>query len=134
MSTREQIYRAQLKELGIYDPAFEPEISTLADLERDLSKVKKAWRGTVPADAPPGTKPSVLDPHFGLINAMRREILTHREALGLTPKALRRLRGQDVSGPSQKDMMNSLLSGIAERVGAYDAPVSDPDTGEDRHE
>lgn len=127
---REKTYRAQLQELGIYEPAFEPEISTLAQLERELTRAKKAWSAT----APKGGKPSVLDPHYQVICSLRREILTHREALGLTPKALRRLRGQDVSGPSQKDMMNTLLSGIAERVGSYDAPVSDSGTGEGRHE
>lgn len=123
---REQTYREQLQELGIYEKAFEPEISTLAQLERELTRAKKAWSAT----ATEGSKPSMLDPHYDLICSLRREILTHREALGLTPKALRRLRGQDVSGPSQKDLMNTLLSGIAERVGAYDEDVSKSDTGE----
>ena len=124
---REQTYREQLQELGIYEKAFEPEISTLAQLERELTRAKKAWSATVPK----GAKPSMLDPHYDLICSLRREILTHREALGLTPKALRRLRGQTGSdGPSQKDLMNTLLSGIAERVGAYDEGVSKPDTGE----
>lgn len=124
---REQTYRDQLQALGIYEPAFEPEISTLAQLERELTRAKKAWSATVPK----GGKPSVLDPHYQVICSLRREILTHRETLGLTPKALRRLRGQAGSDvPSQKDLMNTLLSGIAERVGAYDEGVSKPDTGE----
>lgn len=126
---REQTYREQLQELGIYEKAFEPEISTLAQLERELTRAKKAWSATVPK----GAKPSMLDPHYDLICSLRREILTHREALGLTPKALRRLRGQTgIDGPSQKDLMNTLLTGIAERVGAYDEDVSKPDTGEAR--
>ena len=53
--TREQIYKEQLQALGIYDPAFDPEIKTLAQLED--------------------------------------KILAHREALGLTPKSLRKLKG-----------------------------------------
>lgn len=124
MATREQVYTEQLKALGIYEPAFAPEISTLAQLERELTRAKKAWSATVP----PGAKPSMLDPLYGVVCNLRREILVHRETLGLTPKALRRLRGQTAAGPSQQDKMSELLTGIAERVAAYG--VSDPDTGE----
>lgn len=87
--TREQIYTEQLKQLDVYDPAFDPEIKTLAQLERRLARVQKAWAAT----APDGGKPSFLDPHYPLIIQLEDKILTHREALGLTPKALRRLKG-----------------------------------------
>lgn len=122
--TREQIYTEQLKDLGIYEPAFDPEIRTLASLERDLTRAKKAWSATVPK----GGKPSLLDPHYAVITNLRREILAHRETLGLTPKALRRLRGQAPAGPSQQDLITAKLSAIADRVGAYDVPVSKLDT------
>lgn len=129
MATREEIYTEQLKALGIYEKAFDPEIKTLASLERDLTRAKKAWSATVPK----GAKPSLLDPHYQVICTLRREILVHRESLGLTPKALRRLRGQGPAGPTQKERMNDLLSVIAERVGGYD-PVSELDTAEAPHE
>ena len=87
--TREQIYRQQLQSLEIYDPAFDPEIKTLAQLERRLTRAQKAWS----ASAPEGGKPSFLDPHYQVVIQLEREILTHREALGLTPKALRKLKG-----------------------------------------
>lgn len=87
--TREQTYREQLQALGIYDPAFDPEIKTLAILERRKTRAEKAWSRT----APPGGKPSFLDPHYQIIVQLEDKILAHREALGLTPKALRRLRG-----------------------------------------
>ena len=87
--SREQIYTDQLKELGVYDPAFDPEIKTLAQLERRLSRAQKAWS----ASAPAGGKPSFLDPHYQVIVHLEDKILVHREALGLTPKALRRLKG-----------------------------------------
>ena len=89
MATREQTYTAQLQELGIYDPAFDPEIRTLAQLERRLTRAQKEWSAT----APPGGKPSFLDPHYQVIVQLEDKILAHREALGLTPKALRRLKG-----------------------------------------
>lgn len=114
--TREQIYTEQLKALGVYQPAFDPEIKTLAEMERDLQRLKKAWRAT----AEEGEKPSPLDPHFQLINSMRREILAHRDALGLTPKALRRLSGADAAGPDEKTMIVSRLDAIADKVASYD--------------
>lgn len=88
-TTREQIYQGQLEALGIYDPAFDPEIRQLAELERRRTRARKAWSDTAPA----GGKPSFLDPHYQILQQIEREILTHREALGLTPKALRRLKG-----------------------------------------
>ena len=89
MASREQVYREQLQALEVYDPAFEPEIKTLADLERRWTRVRKAWS----ASAAPGCKPSFLDPHYEILTQLEREILTHREALGLTPKAMRRIKG-----------------------------------------
>lgn len=88
-TTREQIYQAQMEALGIYDPAFDPEIKQLAELDRRRTRVRKAWSETAPA----GGKPSFLDPHYQVLQQIERDILTHREALGLTPKALRRLKG-----------------------------------------
>lgn len=89
MATREDIYTEQLKALGVYDPAFDAEIRTLAMLERRKSRAEKAWRATVPK----GEKPSFLDPHYAIIAALEKDILTHRDALGLTPKGMRRLTG-----------------------------------------
>lgn len=125
MPTKEQIYAKQLRELGIYEPAFEPEISTLSQLERELTRAKKAWSAT----APPGGKASVLDPHYQVICSLRREILVHRETLGLTPKALRRLRGQAGGEGAAQDLIGEKLTAIAERVGAYSVPVLESDTG-----
>lgn len=88
-STRETTYTKQLQALGIYDPAFDPEIKTLAQLERRLTRAQKEWAAT----APPGGKPSFLDAHYPVIVQLEDKILTHREALGLTPKSLRKLKG-----------------------------------------
>lgn len=87
--TKEQIYRDQLQALGIYDPAFEPEISTLAKLERRRTRVEKQWAAT----APEGGKPSFSHPLYDVIVQLEKDILTHRDALGLTPKALHRVKG-----------------------------------------
>lgn len=115
--TREQKYRAQMEALGIYDPIFEPELTTLCQLEREHQSAKKAWSATA---LPAGSRPSFLDPHYSVIQRLRQEILQHREALGLTPKALRKLRGQPAELPSQQDQITAKLDLIARRVSEYD--------------
>lgn len=115
--TREQIYKEQLQDLGIYNPAFDPEIKTLAQLERRLTRAQKAWAQT----APPGGKPSFLDDHYPVIVQLEDKILAHREALGLTPKSLRRLIGVAGSdAPQQQDLITAKLDQIAARVAGYD--------------
>lgn len=87
--TKADVYKKQLQSLGIYDPAFDPELKTLAQLERRLTRVQKAWA----ASASPGEKPSFLDEHYPIIVQLEDKILQHRNALGLTPMALRKLKG-----------------------------------------
>lgn len=118
--TREDRYKEQLQALGIYDPAFDPEISTLAQLERELTRAKKEWSAT----AEPGAKPSFGDPLYSVIASMRKEILAHREALGLTPKSLRKLRGSPgESAPITRDLLAERLEAIARRTAAYSGGV-----------
>ena len=122
--TKEQIYKQQMIELGTYDPAFDPEIRTLARIEREYTRAQKAWSQT----APPGGKPSFLDDHFPVIQKLRAEMLQHREALGLTPKALRKLTGANMTdAPMQQDLITAKLDQIAERVAGYDG--ADPFSG-----
>ena len=115
--TREEKYRKQMKALGIYEDIFEPEISTLCQIERELQMAKKAWSKS----APPGGKPSVDSDLYGIIQKMRAEILQHRDALGLTPKGLHRLRGvQAADGPDQRDLIAAKLDRIADSVAGFD--------------
>ena len=95
--TREQKYTEQLKEIGIYQPAFDPEIRMLAMMERELQRMVKAWKAEgspITDTGAQGTPTSnkMLD----AINSMRRDILAHRDALGLTPKGLHRLKPKGV--------------------------------------
>ena len=96
--TREQKYAEQMKELGIYEEIFEPEIHTLAVLERDLQRLTKRWKdeGCQTFDDT-GRGPVTSDKTLDAIMSIRREILAHRDALGLTPKALVRLKGRPVA-------------------------------------
>ena len=101
--TREQKYVEQLKQLGIYHELFDPEIHQLAILERDLQRLTKRWKDegcpTVAYDCK-GSPTS--DKTFDAISSLRREILAHRDALGLTPKSLRRIKGELTGGGSSK--------------------------------
>lgn len=123
--TKDQVYRDQMKALGIYEEIFEPEIRTLCRIEREYTRAQKAWSAT----APPGGKPSFLNEHYPVIQKLRAEILQHREALGLTPKALRKLTGvAGADAPEQKDLIASKLDQIAARVASYDN-AADPFSG-----
>lgn len=115
--TREQIYKSQLEALGIYEPAFEPLIKDLAKAERRRTRAEKEWAKT----APPGGKPSFLDPHYQVVAQLDREILGYREVMGLTPKSLRRLRGATGEAVEQ-DPITERLDRIAARVESYAAP------------
>lgn len=117
--TKEQVYREQMQALGIYEEIFEPEIRTLCRVERELTRAEKAWSKT----APPGGKPSFLDDHFAIVRSLRDEVLKHRDALGLTPKALRRITGVGgADAPETKELISEKLDRIAQRVAGYDAP------------
>lgn len=122
--TKEEVYRKQMQELGIYEEIFEPEIKTLCRIERELTRAEKAWSKT----APPGGKPSFLDDHFVIIQNLRKEILQHREALGLTPKSLKRITGAGGSdAPMQKDLITSKLDQIAAAMAQFDSEDLDAD-------
>ena len=82
----------QMQALGIYQPAFDGAIHDLAVLKRETSRARKAWKATAPA----GMAPSPLDPHYALIRQQERDILALEDALGLTPKALRRLKAASI--------------------------------------
>ena len=119
--TKEQVYQKQMEELGIWQEIFLPELRTLCRCERELTRAEKAWSQT----APPGGKPSFLDEHWPVIQKLRAEILQHREALGLTPKALRKLTGAGGSeGSDPAGLISSKLDQIAARVAGYDEALS----------
>ena len=117
--TREQIYRQQMEELGIWSDAFAPAVHVLAIQERELTRMLKAWRT---AAKNRNAEPSVLDPIYAQISALRRDILQRQDALGLTPKGLQRLRrGQpETEVKPQAGGLEKALQDLADKVAAYD--------------
>lgn len=114
MATREQTYTVQLKALGIYEPAFDPAIRTLATMERELQRTVKAWKATA-KDGQPASCDHKL---YGLIQQQRKDILAVRGSLGLTPKSLRRIRGAEAGGADDDtDGITARLDALAERFG-----------------
>lgn len=119
-------YTEAMASLGIYDPAFAGEIHQLCILERELSRTMKLWKAT----APEGKAPSPTDPLYAVITQQRRDILAHRDALGLTPKALKRLQRREAPAPaaepqSSSPALSAVLEGLRSRAAAS---VSGPDT------
>lgn len=88
VAAKEQLYEQQLKDMGIWEDAFRGAVHDLAVLEREQSRARKAWKET----AKDGEKPSMLDEHYQLILQQGRDIAKLRDALGLTPKAIRRIK------------------------------------------
>lgn len=93
MATKEDRYKSQLIALGIYEEAYDPAIHELCVLEREMSRARKQLKGT----APDGEAPSYADPLYGVVRQLQTNILAYRDALGLTPKSLKKLKGQAVS-------------------------------------
>lgn len=137
----EDKYKNQLVELDVYQPAFDAEIHTLCMMERELRREQKEWReGKKELDetrqyvklyGSSDTKKNdlasllkTIDAHYALIMQLRRDILSHRDALGLTPKGLQRLRGKDspAVGPAGSAMqtVGGVLEALQDKVSAYD--------------
>lgn len=115
--TREQKYTEQLKELGIYQELFEPEIHTLAELERDLQRLNKRWKADgCPTVARHSKGPATSDKTLDAIMALRKEILAHRDALGLTPKGLKRLKREQFEASNSEESSPVDASGEAANV------------------
>lgn len=126
---REDVYIAQLQELGVWNEAFRPMVKDLAKAERRRTRAEKEWAATVPK----GGKPSFTHPLYQACVQLDRTVMEYREALGLTPKALRRVRGADapeVASGDSPDGIAKRLDAILARAEEYDAPVFELNTSE----
>ena len=116
---REAEYTAQLQALEIYEPAFGPAIHDLCVTEREYSRAMRAWRDAARASG--GTAQS-SDALYEPVARLRREIQAQREALGLTPRGLAKLRGKKAGeGGVAGEAMSRKLDQIWARLQAYDA-------------
>jgi len=113
--TREEKYIEQLKALEIYDPAFDPAIKNLGRLEKELTRAQKEWSEEAKAEGL--TRPSFKSKLYPVIQGLRAEIDRSRDALGLTPKGLKKIKG---------DYYETVRAGeMAEEVQAENVTVLD---------
>ena len=113
--TREEKYIEQLKALEIYDPAFDPAIKNLGRLEKELTRAQKEWSEEAKAEGL--TRPSFKSKLYPVIQGLRAEIDRNRDALGLTPKGLKKIKG---------DYYETVRAGeMAEEVQAENVTVLD---------
>lgn len=122
--------KRDMQALGTYQPAFDGAIHSLAMLKRETARTRKAWKAT----APPGGAPSPLDPHYTLIRQQERDILALEDAMGLTPRGLRRLKAATIvpedSGAVDNQGGSPVVSALLDTLraqAAANAGVSDMD-------
>lgn len=124
--TMEDKIRGALEAMGVYNPAFDDEIHEYCILKREHSRTLKAWKATAPD---PKSPPSPMDELYPVIERQRRDLLAHRDALGLTPKALKRLQRSAapeaavepaVSSPALSSALEQLRRRAAEGVSQED--------------
>lgn len=116
--SREEDYIAQLKALDVWEPAFAPAIHDLCVTEREYGRAMKAWREAA-RDA--GTQAQASDELYTVVSKLRASIQGQREALGLTPRGLQKLRGKPKGeGGVAGEAMSRKLDAIWEKLQAYE--------------
>jgi len=125
----EERYTEQLKELGVYRKAFDPEIKLLCQMERELSRIQKAWRAACEKENGQDKKGNIIldycHPLRAKIEKLRADILAHRDSLGLTPKGFKRLRPEASTsggegGEGGEHPYAAILASIEEKCAQYE--------------
>ena len=109
----EKQYTEQLQALGVYDPAFKPLIHELCIQERELSRLRKELsKAKKEAEAKGEKPPARSDERYVAIRQLQASTLAYRDALGLTPKSLRKLKSDAFDGKTQPQIVDSVLARI----------------------
>ena len=128
---REAMIRADMESVGTYSPIFEGTIRQLAKTERELSRAEKTWRengGQMVSELvnKTGGKYTAKDPHYAVVDQLRKDVQALRNQLGLTPTSLRRAK-QEASYNQGKSRLDELLEEAhdyaLEHAAAYQAEV-----------
>lgn len=94
---REDMIRADMTTVGIYNEIFEPTIKQLAKTERELSKAEKTWRangGQMVTELinKTGMIYTAKCPYYSAVEQLRKNVTALRNQLGLTPGGLKNAR------------------------------------------
>lgn len=112
---REAMIKADMEAVGTYSPIFDKAIKSLAKQERELAKAEKTWRdngGKMVAELvnKTGATYTAKDPHYAVVDQLRKDILAQRAQLGLTPKSLKAMKAKIVdTGTVKRSRLDELL-------------------------
>lgn len=114
--------RADMESVGLYSPVFDGTIRQLAKAERELSRAEKAWKaagGKMVAELvnKTGGAYTAKDPNYAVVDQLRKDILTLRAQLGLTPAGLARAKkSQQTLATEAGNRLESLLGAAREHA------------------
>lgn len=117
---REAMIKADMEAVGTYSPIFDKAIKSLAKQERELAKAEKVWRdngGKMVAELvnKTGATYTAKDPHYAVVDQLRKDILAQRAQLGLTPKSLKSMKAKLAdSGAPKRSRLDELLEDARE--------------------
>lgn len=102
MAKKEDVYVQQLKSMGIWEEAFSGAVHDLAVLERERSRTRKDWKAAKDDE-------EYAAALYDVLLRQQKEIDALRESLGLTPKALRRIRGEFDAAPAKDETRSATV-------------------------
>lgn len=130
---REAMIKADMEAVGTYSPIFDKAIKSLAKQERELAKAEKVWRdngGKMVAELvnKTGATYTAKDPHYAVVDQLRKDILAQRAQLGLTPKSLKAMKAKlaDTGAPKRSrldELLEEAREFAVEHAAEYQAAV-----------
>lgn len=130
---REAMIKADMEAVGTYSPIFDKAIKSLAKQERELAKAEKVWRdngGKMVAELvnKTGATYTAKDPHYAVVDQLRKDILAQRAQLGLTPKSLKAMKAKlaDSCAPKRSrldELLEEAREFAVEHAAEYQAAV-----------
>lgn len=114
-SNKETIIKA-MQQAGTYRDEFEKTIETLAKMMDECKKAEKAFKDSggkfvVEYTNKAGATNQVKNPHFAVVETLRKDMLTYYTALGLTPAGLKKINEKSMTRKKQGKLSGVLKNG-----------------------
>lgn len=103
--------------MGVYEEAFDPAIKELCILERELSRARKKLKAKHKSESTGNVDDYAYftDPLYPVIKQIQASVLAYKDALGLTPKALKKLKGKKEEVGRPQEVPESTYDRIKKR-------------------
>ncbi|MBR6206986.1 MAG: hypothetical protein IKQ73_07480 [Oscillospiraceae bacterium] len=111
--TKEEKYASQLMAQGLWDEILKPAVHELCILERELTRLRKAWSAT----APPGGKASFQHPLYDKILRLNAEIRAARSALFRSAKILKTVGDDSAEDETERQTPLALIRARHQKTG-----------------